>query len=151
MENQKKIPLFGERFDTLYNCLCEIRNSKDDWRYKILPVGEFSKNDDPIEAAVIYWREMLYRAHLSVLVSFFKSLRWIDAIQDAHEKGNYLEIVLISDNNVREGFPRYRILIEDGKLICRRINTKNILKVCTVNLAIAGERKMAINSCAAIY
>lgn len=93
MKKEKKLTFFNQRFQNLYNCLCEIRDSKDEWRYKIVHVEDFAKHEDPIEAAVDYWKEILYRAHLSVLVSYFKTLRWLDGVKDAKEKGNYYSFV----------------------------------------------------------
>lgn len=93
MEEGNQLTFFNEKFQALYDCLCGIRDSKHEWRYKILPIDYFKKHEDPIKAAVVYWREMLYRAHLSVLVGYFKTLRWIDAVRDAKEKGNYYSYV----------------------------------------------------------
>lgn len=91
--NDINFTIFNEKFQSLYNCLCEIRDSQDDWKYRITHIEDFSKHQDPIEAAVDYWKEILYRAHLSVLVSYFKMLRWIDAIKVAKESGNYYSFV----------------------------------------------------------
>ena len=93
MDEGKIFTIFNDRFQKLYNCLCEIRDLKDDWRYKIIHVDNFANHDNPFEAAADYWKEILSRAHLSVLVTYFKSLRWIDAVNDAKEKGNYYSFV----------------------------------------------------------
>ncbi|MGF7229950.1 hypothetical protein [Arachidicoccus sp.] len=93
MKKEEGFTIFSERFQNLYNCLCEIRDSKEDWRYKIIHVDNFAKHKNPIEAAADYWKEILYRAHLAVLVTYFKTIRWIDAVKDAKENSNYYSFV----------------------------------------------------------
>ncbi|ABA57050.1 hypothetical protein Noc_0528 [Nitrosococcus oceani ATCC 19707] len=44
-----------------------------------------SLKGDPVQAAEIYWKEMLYRAHIVCLVSAFKTLRWIEALDSTFE------------------------------------------------------------------
>jgi hypothetical protein len=44
--------------------------------------SEYSKIKDPEFAANIYWSEMLFRIHILVLVSSFKTLRWIEAMDN---------------------------------------------------------------------
>jgi hypothetical protein len=58
-----------------------------------MPDDEFARKTDGVEAAEIYWREMLYRIHCTVIVSFVKSLRWIDGFKEAQKASNYYSYV----------------------------------------------------------
>jgi hypothetical protein len=66
-----------------YYCFMHsLKTSKDEWKYRFMPDGEYKKIDDLNRQAKIYWSEMLYRTHIVVLVSMFKALRWIDSLDN---------------------------------------------------------------------
>ncbi len=64
----------------VYESLDTLRKAKDEWRYVFMNNDEYKRIGDVGELGNVYWREMLYRAHIIVLVSVFKTLRWIEAI-----------------------------------------------------------------------
>lgn len=70
-----------------YDSLHSLRQSKDEWRYIFLDDGKFQDlaNKNATQAAEIYWKEMLYRTHIVCLVSSFKTLRWIEALDSTFE------------------------------------------------------------------
>ena len=70
-----------------YDSLNTLRQSNDEWRYVFMDDDEFreSMKGDPIQAAEIYWKEILYRTHIVCLVSAFKTLRWIEALDSTFE------------------------------------------------------------------
>lgn len=65
-----------------YETLKSLRDSKDEWRYLFMEDSEFTKIQDIEITANIYWSEMLYRIHIIALISSFKTLRWIEAIDN---------------------------------------------------------------------
>lgn len=65
-----------------YETLRSLRESKSEWRYKFMNENEYSKIREPKFASNIYWSEMLFRIHIIVLVSSFKTLRWIEAMDN---------------------------------------------------------------------
>lgn len=65
-----------------YETLRSLRECKTEWRYKFMDEVEYSKIQEPKSAANIYWSEMLFRIHIIVLVSSFKTLRWIEAMDN---------------------------------------------------------------------
>lgn len=70
-----------------YDSLSSLRQSNDEWRYEFMAEDNFLKllNDDTVQAAEVYWKEMLYRTHIVCLVSAFKTLRWIEALDSNFE------------------------------------------------------------------
>jgi len=65
-----------------YETLRSLRESKTEWRYKFMNEIEYSKIQEHEFEANIYWSEMLFRIHIIVLVSSFKTLRWIEAMDN---------------------------------------------------------------------
>ena len=65
-----------------YDTLDSFRKSNEEWRYKFLDIEEYSKISDVQESSSIYWKEMINRIHIIILVSVFKTLRWIEAIDN---------------------------------------------------------------------
>lgn len=65
-----------------YDTLDSFRSSNDEWRYKFMDNEEYSKIEDIGELSSIYWKEMINRIHIIILVSSFKTLRWIEAMDN---------------------------------------------------------------------
>jgi len=65
-----------------YDFIISLKNSKDDWKYIFMPNDEYSKITNVGLSSKIYWIEMLYRIHIVVLVSLFKSVKWVDAMNN---------------------------------------------------------------------
>lgn len=81
MNNELKKHLSTEMIE-YYDFIISLKNSKDDWKYIFMPDDEYAKMDDVLASSKIYWEEMLYRTHIITLVSLFKSVRWLDAINN---------------------------------------------------------------------
>lgn len=81
--------LIGTEGLNYYNCVVQIRDSQDDWHYQIQPEKEFRANESIFKQNKIYWTEILFRCHIAVLVSIFRSTRWIDAITESISAKNY--------------------------------------------------------------
>jgi hypothetical protein len=64
-----------------YHFILSLKESKDEWVYHFMPDVEYAKLDD-LDRSKIYWKEMLYRIHIVILVSLFKSMRWLDSIEN---------------------------------------------------------------------
>lgn len=67
-----------------YEALKSLRDSKSEWRYKFMNDADYSKIQEVESAASIYWSEMLLRIHTIILISSFKTLRWIEAMDNNH-------------------------------------------------------------------
>jgi hypothetical protein len=65
-----------------YETLKFLRDSKDEWRYKFMDESKFAAIEDPKLCSSIYWSEMLSRTYIVTLVSSFKTLRWIEAMDN---------------------------------------------------------------------
>lgn len=74
--------LLSEEIVGYYDFIVSLKNSKAEWKYFFMPDDEFLKIKDPFRSTKIYWEEMLYRTHIVVLVSLFKSIKWFDAINN---------------------------------------------------------------------
>jgi hypothetical protein len=70
-----------------YESLHSLRQSNDEWRYVFMADDEFRElmSEDAIRASGVYWKEMLYRAHIVCLVSAFKTLRWMESLDSTFE------------------------------------------------------------------
>jgi hypothetical protein len=70
-----------------YESLNSLRKSNDEWRYIFMADDEFRElmSEDLTRASGVYWKEMLYRAHIVCLVSAFKTLRWIESLDSTFE------------------------------------------------------------------
>jgi hypothetical protein len=69
--------------DEMRNCYVTLKNLKDkneESKYNFMNDNLFSELKDPIKASEIYWLEMLYRIHIIVLITSFKTVRWIDSL-----------------------------------------------------------------------
>lgn len=69
-------------FINSYETLRSLRESKAEWRYNFMNEIEYSKVQEPKVLANIYWSEMLSRVHIIVLISSYKTLRWIEAMDN---------------------------------------------------------------------
>lgn len=67
-----------------YNFIKSLKDSQDEWKYNFMPDEKFANMKDAVKGSEIYWSEMLYRTHIVVLVSLFKSVRWIDSLENNH-------------------------------------------------------------------
>jgi len=67
-----------------YEALKSLRDSKSEWRYKFMNDADYLKIQELEYAASIYWSEMLLRIHTIILISSFKTLRWIEAMDNNH-------------------------------------------------------------------
>ncbi|MES2479906.1 MAG: hypothetical protein V4561_12530 [Bacteroidota bacterium] len=78
-----------------YDFIIKLRESKIDWKYSIMPGNLFEQKfeDDIAGGAKQLWLETLYRVHCNVLVSYFKTIRWIDGVNSAIESGVYYSFV----------------------------------------------------------
>lgn len=70
-----------------YESLNSLRQSNDEWRYVFMADDEFRElmTEDALRASGVYWKEILYRAHIVCLVSAFKTLRWIESLDSTFE------------------------------------------------------------------
>ena len=75
--------LIGKTGFYYFNSIIELRDSQDDWHYPIMSEMEFKKMDCIFKQHRVYWTEMLYRCHIAVLVSIFRSTRWLDSISSS--------------------------------------------------------------------
>lgn len=67
-----------------YETLRSLRDSKVEWRYNFMNDADYCKIEDAEIAATIYWSEMLFRIHVILLISSFKTLRWLEAMDNNH-------------------------------------------------------------------
>lgn len=81
MINQLR-PFLSEDVINAYDTLDSLRSSNDEWRYKFMDNEEYSKIEDIGELSSTYWKEMINRIHIIILVSSFKTLRWIEAMDN---------------------------------------------------------------------
>jgi hypothetical protein len=77
------IEKFPEEVVNTYETLKCLRKSSNEYHYNFLDNDDFLKINYPPEKYSIYWKEMLKRIHIIILLSCFKTLRWIEAIDDS--------------------------------------------------------------------
>ena len=76
---RKKLPKeLVEAYDTLNS----LRKSQDEWRYVFMDDEEYKEIKDVERKAQIFWTEMLSRVHIIVLISLFKTMRWMESLND---------------------------------------------------------------------
>lgn len=70
-----------------YKSLHSLRQSNDEWRYNFMADDKFRElmTEDAVQASAVYWKEMLFRAHIVCLVSAFKTLRWMESLDSTFE------------------------------------------------------------------
>ena len=70
-----------------YKSLHSLRQSNDEWRYDFMADDKFRElmTEDAVQASAVYWKEMLFRAHIVCLVSAFKTLRWMESLDSTFE------------------------------------------------------------------
>lgn len=88
MGNDESIQ-FSEEFFYLHRMIKHLEDVRDDWHFPIVPTDVFKDAGDPVKAAEIYWKELLYRAHAATAVSLFRAARWIDGMFAARSAGIY--------------------------------------------------------------
>lgn len=76
---RKKLP---KELVEAYDTISSLRKSQDEWRYVFMNDEEYKEIKDVERAAQIYWTEMLSRVHIIVLISFFKTIRWMESLDD---------------------------------------------------------------------
>ena len=76
------IEIFPEEVISAYETIRCLRKSKNDFYYNFLDNDEFLKIDNPPEKYSEYWMDMLKNIHIIILVSCFKTLRWIESVDD---------------------------------------------------------------------
>jgi len=65
-----------------YELMRSFKTSRDEWRYRFVSEDDFREITDLTIHAKIYWSEMLSRAHIVVLISWFKALRWLESLNN---------------------------------------------------------------------
>lgn len=80
IENLKKY--LPEEIFGYYELMRTFKSSKDEWHYSFISDNEFKGINDVATQAKIYWCEMPYRTHIVVLVSWYKNLRWLEALNN---------------------------------------------------------------------
>ena len=76
------IKLFPKEVIASYDTLKFLRKSKSALHYHFLDNESFLEIDHPPDQYSIYWLDIIKRIHIIVLISGFKTIRWIEAIDD---------------------------------------------------------------------
>lgn len=87
--------ILNDESKSFYDFIVRLRESQIDWKYSIMPddLYKIKFEDDVPGAARQLWLETLYRVHCNVLVSYFKTIRWIDGVNSALQSGVYYSFV----------------------------------------------------------
>src|SRR5688572_17463414 len=82
--------LFGEDAVTWIPPLQRVTSSLDGYRYSFVAEKQYASilAQDVPRGMEIYWREILYRAHLAAGTSLLRFDRWISGVRSAYESSN---------------------------------------------------------------
>jgi len=72
--------MISDKISKYYTLISSIKDANIERTYIFMPNDDYAKMTDSLEVSKIYWHEMLCRAHIVVLVSLFRTKRWLDSI-----------------------------------------------------------------------
>ncbi|MDA3884702.1 MAG: hypothetical protein PF638_03820 [Candidatus Delongbacteria bacterium] len=72
----------SKEFIDYYNFIETFKESRDEYKYNFMPDSDYDKIQDIGLRTNIYWKEIVYRVHIVILVSLFKTSRWIDSLNN---------------------------------------------------------------------
>jgi hypothetical protein len=78
--NKDIFHLIPESMRNCYTVLKNLKDNNEEWKYNFMNDDMFKEIKDPTKAAEIYWLEMLYRIHIVILITSFKTIRWIESL-----------------------------------------------------------------------
>jgi hypothetical protein len=83
--------LFGRDGSDYLGVLDEFRGSfRGSYKFLDLSLYQELLIADPVEAARVYWKETLYRAHLAASISLLRHYNWVEGAIVTFENGNLL-------------------------------------------------------------
>jgi hypothetical protein len=80
MKRKMASQVFGDASSTYVSLVSTIASQLSEYKYEFVPHDEFVRITDAAYAMHIYWREILYRSHLSAATSILRTQRWLESV-----------------------------------------------------------------------